>query len=114
MLTLRPMLTCACEFLTHAIALKKIIVARKVFFMVFSLTVNVFQRRCQIRIKILQMQDDELIYKRENVLLMIYLRKSTMKRLEYPLILILPQITRMNTDKERDNVISRIRVTRDP
>lgn len=48
-----------------------------VFFMVFGLTVSVFQRRCQIKIKNVQKQVECLIYRQEGIVLKVYLRKIT-------------------------------------
>ena len=45
--------------------------------MIIGLTVSVFQRRCQIKIKIPQMQVERLIYSQENIVLKLYLRKNT-------------------------------------
>jgi hypothetical protein len=45
--------------------------------MIFDLTMSVFQRRCQIRINFVQKQMEDLIYSGENIVLKVYLRKTT-------------------------------------
>jgi len=52
--------------------------------MIFDLTVSVFQRRCQIRVKFVQKQMDDLIYRGENIVLKVYLRKITIGEKQIP------------------------------